>query len=178
MNKAYGRINWENYPSENTALNEANLNKMDAALNEVDNRVVAHETTKLDVATANSMVKNVSFNERSGIVTITYLNGSTKELDTKLEQIATNFVYDEERQKLILTLIDGTIQEIDMSALITQYEFENSAYISFTVVNGKVKAEIINGSITADKLQPNFLSDVTLQANSAKTSEQNAKISE
>ena len=178
MNKAYGRINWENYPSENTALNEANLNKMDAALNEVDNRVVAHETTKLDVATANSMVKNVSFNERSGIFTITYLNGSTKELDTKLEKIATNFVYDEERQKLILTLIDGTTQEIDMSALITQYEFENSAYISFTVANGKVKAEIINGSITADKLQPNFLSDVTLQANSAKTSEQNAKISE
>lgn len=178
MNKAYERINWENYPSENTALNEANLNKMDAALNEVDNRVVAHETTKLDVATANSMVKNVSFNERSGIFTITYLNGSTKELDTKLEKIATNFVYDEERQKLILTLIDGTTQEIDMSALVTQYEFENSAYISFAVVNGKVKAEIINGSITADKLQPNFLADVTLQANSAKTSEQNAKVSE
>lgn len=178
MNKAYERINWENYPSENTALNEANLNKMDAALNEVDNRVVAHETTKLDKATANSMVKNLSFNERTGIFTVTYLNGSTKELDTKLEKIATNFVYDEERQKLILTLIDGTTQEIDMSALITQYEFENSAYISFTVVNGKVKAEIINGSITADKLQPNFLADVTLQANSAKTSEQNAKVSE
>lgn len=178
MNKAYERINWENYPSENTALNEANLNKMDAALNEVDNRVVAHETTKLDVATANSMVRNISFNERTGIFTVTYLNGSTKELDTKLEKIATNFEYDAERQKLILTLIDGTTQEIDMSALITEYEFENSAYINWTVVNGKVKAEIINGSITADKLQPDFLADVTLQANSAKTSEQNAKTSE
>lgn len=178
MNKAYERINWENYPSENTALDEINLNKMDKAIDEVDNRVVAHETTKLDVATANSMVKDVDFDETTGIFTITFLNGVTKTLDTKLEKIATNFRYDYATQKLILTLVDGTTQEIDMSALLTQYEFENSAYISFTVVNGKVKAEIINGSITADKLQPNFLADVTLQANSAKTSEQNAKTSE
>ena len=27
MNKAYKRINWENYPSDATPLNEANLNK-------------------------------------------------------------------------------------------------------------------------------------------------------
>ena len=178
MNKAYERINWENYPSENTALNEANLNKMDAALNEVDNRVVAHETTKLDKATANSMVKDVSFDETTGIFTITFLNGVTKTLDTKLEKIAVNFEYDKANQKLVLTLIDGTVQEIDISALITEYEFENSAYINWTVVDGKAKAEIIDGSITADKLQPNFLADVTLQANSAKISEQNAKTSE
>ena len=170
MNKAYERINWKNYPSEETALNESNLNRMDAALNEVDTRVVAHETTKLDVATANTMVRNISFNERTGIFTVTYLNGSTKELDTKLEKIATNFEYDAERQKLILTLVDGSVQEIDMSDLITEYEFENSAYINWTVVNGKVKAEIIDGSITADKLQPDFLADVTLQAGNAEIS--------
>ena len=28
MNKTYGRINWENYPSDETPLNESNLNKM------------------------------------------------------------------------------------------------------------------------------------------------------
>lgn len=170
MNKAYERINWKNYPSEETALNESNLNLMDAALNEVDTRVVTHETTKLDVATANTMVRNISFNERTGIFTITYLNGSTKELDTKLEKIATNFEYDAERQKLILTLVDGSTQEIDISDLITEYEFENSAYINWTVESGAVKAEIIDGSITADKLQPNFLADVTLQAGNAEIS--------
>ncbi len=179
MNKAYERINWENYPSEKTPLNEDNLNKIDVALDEVDNRVVAQETTKLDKATANTMVKDVAFDETTGIFTITFLNGVTKTLDTKLEKIATNFHYDYATQKLILTLVDGTTQEIDMKALITQYEFENSAYISWTITSdGKIKADIINGSITADKLQPNFLADVTLQANNAKTSEQNAKISE
>lgn len=29
MNKAYKRINWENYPSDATPLNEANLNNLD-----------------------------------------------------------------------------------------------------------------------------------------------------
>lgn len=170
MNKVYSRINWKNYPSIDTAVNESNLNRMDYAIDEIDKRVVEHDTTKLDVETANSMVRNVSFNERSGIFTITYLNGSTKELDTKLEKIAVNFEYDADRQKLILTLIDGTYQEIDMAALITEYEFENSAYISWTVDGGKVKAEIIGGSITEDMLQPNFLADCRLYAGNAENS--------
>ena len=29
MNKAHVPINWENYPSDETPLNERNLNKMD-----------------------------------------------------------------------------------------------------------------------------------------------------
>lgn len=179
MNKVYSRINWKNYPSVDTAVNESNLNRMDYAIDEIDKRVVAHETTKLDKATANSMVKDVEFDETTGIFTITFLNGVTKTLDTKLEKIATNFRYDYLTQKLILTLVDGTTQEIDMSTLITQYEFADSSYIKWTIMSdGKIKAEIIDGSITADKLQPNFLADVTLQANSAKTSEQNAKVSE
>ena len=39
--KAYTRIIWRNDPSTDTPLNETNLNKMDAALNEIDNRVIA-----------------------------------------------------------------------------------------------------------------------------------------
>ena len=41
MQKAYpNRINWENEPSTSTPLNEDNLNKMDYALYEIDDRVV------------------------------------------------------------------------------------------------------------------------------------------
>jgi len=40
MQKIYSRINWENDPSTNTAINEDNLNKMDYALDQIDNRVV------------------------------------------------------------------------------------------------------------------------------------------
>lgn len=186
MNKSYSRINWENYPSEDTPINEQNLNKIDFAVNEIDDRVITMDTTKLDKSTANSMVKDVSFNESTGIFTITYLNGTTRRLDTKLEKIATNFYYDYYNQKLILTLIDGTRQEIDMSALLTQYEFVNSSYISWTVSSeGEISGSIINGSITEDKLQPNFLADIKIESASAsasaiaaETSATNAKTSE
>ena len=40
MNKAYTRQYWKNEPNTSTPLNENNLNKMDAALDTVDTRVV------------------------------------------------------------------------------------------------------------------------------------------
>ena len=179
MNKLYSRIDWENYPSSATPINEDNLNKMDAAIDEIDTRVVTMDTTKLSVVTANSMVKDVAFDETTGVFTITKLNGSVVTINTALEKIATNFVYDKTTQKLILTLIDGTIQEVDLTALLTQYEFLDSDTIAFTIgSDGKVSASVKNGSITGDKLEPNYLADVTLQANNAKNSADNAKESE
>lgn len=40
MDKLYNRINFENAPSTKTPLNEENLNKMDSAINDLDNRVI------------------------------------------------------------------------------------------------------------------------------------------
>ena len=41
MQKVYERINWENEPSTNTAVSEHNLNKMDYALDKLDDRVLS-----------------------------------------------------------------------------------------------------------------------------------------
>lgn len=185
MNKAHSPINWQNKPSVNTPINETNLNKMDSTIGILDDRIIAHDTSKLDKSTANTMVKDVTFNESTGIFTITLLNGSTKTLDTKLEKIATNFRYDYSTQKLILTLVDGTTQEIDMSALLTQYEFTDSDTIGWEVAeDGTVKAKVLDGSITEDMLEPNYLANIKVETaksesymNSAKTSEINASSS-
>ncbi len=163
MNKAYNRIVWRNAPSVDSPLNEGNLNKIDIGLNEVDNRVIELDTTKLDIATANKMVKSITFAESTGIFTITYLDGTTSTIDTKLEKIATNFRYDADKEKLILTLIDGTTQEVDLASLINNYDFTNTGDVNFTVTNGKVSAEIKNGSVTEDKLQPNYLADIKVE---------------
>lgn len=40
MDKLYKRINFENAPSQKTPLNEENLNKMDSAIDELDDRVI------------------------------------------------------------------------------------------------------------------------------------------
>lgn len=41
MNKIYTRINWKNAPKQETPLNEHNMNKLDKAVNELDDRVVS-----------------------------------------------------------------------------------------------------------------------------------------
>jgi len=160
---------------DDTALNETNLNKIDAGLDEVDNRVLTLNITKLDVSTANTMVNSISFDENTGIFTITRLNGSTYTIDTKLEKLAINFSYDAQNERLVITLDDGTVQYVDMKALITQYEFLDSDVIAFAVrADGKVSASIKSGSITGSMLQPNYLADITVQAGIATTAAQNA----
>lgn len=51
MQKAYNRINWANYPDDATPLNESNLNKMDAALDELDNRILNLDLTMQEPVT-------------------------------------------------------------------------------------------------------------------------------
>jgi hypothetical protein len=36
MQKIYSRIDWKNFPSEETAVNETNLNRMDSGLDAID----------------------------------------------------------------------------------------------------------------------------------------------
>lgn len=43
MDKLYQRINYENSPSKKTPLSEANLNKMDKALDDLDNRIIEQD---------------------------------------------------------------------------------------------------------------------------------------
>lgn len=165
MQKTYERINWENYPSDVTPINETNLNKIDYAVNEIDNRVIEFNTTKLDVTEANKMVADVTFDETTGIFTVKRQDGSETTLDTKLEKIVMNWRYDKETQQLILELEDGSEIPVDLSELITQHEFVDGETVIWSIQpDGTVKADIRNGSITAEKLQPNYLADVTLQA--------------
>ncbi len=51
MQKAYNRIEWENHPSDKTPLNESNLNKMDAAIDELDNRIINMDLTMQEPVT-------------------------------------------------------------------------------------------------------------------------------
>lgn len=178
MQKVYQRINWENYPSQETPLNETNLNIIDYAVDEHDNRIISLDSTKLDKITANGLVNAITFNESTGVLTISYLSGATATIDTKLEKIAVNFKYDTETQKLIIILDDGTTQEVDLSTLISQYEFLESDSIAFELTDGKVKAVVKNGSITEDKLQPNYLADIKVEQEKARSSANAAAVSE
>lgn len=178
MKKIYSRIIWEDLPSEKTAVNESNLNRMDLAIDNLDDRVVAMDASKVDLTKANELVKEILWDESKGTLTIVKMNGSKAAIDTKLEKLAVNFKYDPQTQQLIITLDDGTVQNVDLSSLITEYEFLESDTIAFEITDGKVKAIVKNGSITEDKLQPNFLSDVKVEVAKAQASATAADASE
>jgi hypothetical protein len=177
--KIYSREYWENFPSEKTAINQSRLNNIEGGIDAIDDRVCALDTTKVDLTKANELVEEILWNESNGTLTVVKMNGSKAVIDTKLEKLAVNFKYDPESQQLVITLDDGTAQNVDLSALITQYEFLEGDEIAFEVTSdGKVKPMIKGGSITEDKLQPNFLADIKVESAKAVASAKSAGESE
>lgn len=178
MNKAYKRINWENYPSDATPLNEANLNNLDSATDTIDDRVITLDTTKATKTEVATLVSDVTFEESTGIITITKKNGSKFTIDTQMEKIAVNFDYNPTTEQIVLTLIDGTKQYIELSALITQYEFLDTDTVAFTIgTDGKVSAIVKEGSIKEKHLEPNYLAKIKVEVAKAETSRADAAAS-
>lgn len=171
MNKCYYRIVWKNYPDDGTPLNEQNLNKVDVAADEMDNRIISLDATKFDKTEAQTLVKYIEYDEDTGVFKITHYNGTSYTIDTLLEKLAINFDYDYQTQRLIIELSDGTVKYVDLSALITQYEFLDSETIDFILgSDGKVTAKVKEGSIQEKHLRPNYLADVKVEVAKAEAS--------
>lgn len=174
MVKAYSRIVWVNYPETDTPLNDTNLNRMDNALDVIDDRVVAMDTTKANQSDLLSALSNVTYNDQTGVFVFTWKNGNTLTVDLNIEKIPVSFSMSPQGV-ITMTTSDGTTYTADVSELIKTYSFNDSSDIDFTVTtdasgNKTVTATIVDGSITASKLQPNYLADVTAQAQAASTS--------
>lgn len=174
--KVYNRINWLNKSeSLTTPLGKTNLNKMDKAIDTIDNEVVSIsataeslDTTKADKDQLNNMITDIAINDKNGVISITKYNGTVLNIDTAMEKIAVNFEYNAQTQQLILTLENGEKQYIDMSALITQYEFKGTDTIAFSIdSDGKVNASIKRGSITKAMLSSEVMSAITLSESNA-----------
>ena len=158
MQKAYDFEPWENRPSINTPLNKTNLDRLSRGVSEIDDRVIRLNLTKLPTTEASGMITGITINQDNGDITVTYYSGATSVLHTLLAQVAINFDYDQDTERLIIYLKDGTQKYIDLSALITQFEFLDSDTIYWTIgSDGKVKAAIKKGSVTAEMLQPDYL---------------------
>lgn len=177
--KIYSRTYWENLPSEKTSINEKRLNNAEKGIDDLDDRIVAMDAAKVDLVKANELVEEILWDESKGTITVVKMNGSKAVIDTKLEKLAVNFRYDPQTQQLIITLDDGTVQNVDLSALITQYEFTDSDTIAFAIgSDGKVSAIVKEGSIQEKHLRPDYLADIKVESAKAVNSATNAKTSE
>ena len=169
------RINWENEPSINTPINETNLNKMDYALYQHDRTLENWDTTKANQSDLLLSVKTIDYDTETGVFVFTWQNGTTKTVDLNIEKIPVNFSMSPQGV-ITMTTDDGTTYTADVGALIKTYTFNDSSVIDFTVVtdasgNKTITADIVDGSITGTKLQPNYLADCT----AAKTAAENAE---
>lgn len=181
MQKVYNRIVWENFPSEKTALNERNLNKMDLALDNLDDRVVQMDSTKVSVETANNLVKTWSIDEETGIITVEKLNGERIIYDLNIEKIPVDFKLSEDGI-LTMTTDDGSKYTANIGAMIPVLTFNDSDTIAVsatgTGVNKTYSFSIKAGSVKEDMLQPNFLGDARLAASRAETARDSAILSQ
>jgi len=179
MNKAYQRIVWENYPSDNTPINESNLNRMDASIDIIDDRVVGFDTTKANQSDLLQSLRSIAYNDQTGVFTFTFWNGTTYTADLNIEKIPVTFSMSAQGI-LTMTTADGTEFTADIASLIKLYTFNASTDISFNTVtdasgNKTITAFIVNGSVTEEKLQPNFLADCRAEVSVAETEAQNAE---
>ena len=166
--KIYSREYWENFPSEKTAINRNRLNNIEGGIDAIDDRVCALDTTKVDLTKANELVKEILWDESNGTLTVVKMNGSRAVIDTKLEKLAVNFSFDEANQRLVIVLDDGSKQYVDLSAFVTPLEFKDGDIIYFSVVDGNlVSAGIKDGTISEEKLRPNFLADIKIKVGEA-----------
>lgn len=179
MQKIYNRTHWENFPSEKTAIDAMRLNNVEAGIDNLDDRVVAMDAAKVDLTRANELVKEILWDESNGTLTVVKMNGSQAMIDTKLEKLAVNFKYNPQAQQLVITLDDGTTQNVDLSTLITEYEFLDSDTIAFAIgSDGKVSAIVKEGSIQEKHLRPDYLADIKVESAKAVASAKSAGMSE
>lgn len=171
MNNAQMELVWKNLPSGKTPLNADNLNDMVRSINLLNENDIDFDTNKATKTEVASLIKDIEFNEDNGMLTITRKNREKFSFDTKMGKIAINFDYDPIEQEIILTLIDGTKQYIDLSKLLTQYEFLNTDTVAFFIDDlGNVYAYVKDGSIEERHLRPDYLAEIKIEVSKAKTS--------
>ena len=101
--------------------------------------------TKQSIDNTKPLVKNVEFNENTGVFTFTKLDGSKKTIDTRAEKIPVSGALS--GQTLELTLVDGTKLSVDLSAHFSVGEAKNLIKnIEYTEHNGTFIVTKYDGS--------------------------------
>lgn len=174
MNKLYSINHWENYPSEKSPLNKDNLMHIEKGIDDLDNRVIKMNTEKANSDDINTLVKNWSIDEKTGVITVEKFNGEKVLFDLNIEKIPVDFELSKDGI-LTMTTDDGSNFTANIGAMIPVLTFDDSDTITVSVngtgVNKTYSFSIKAGSVTEDKLQPNFLADVKTEVAKAQASQ-------
>lgn len=145
----YYITDWKNEPSQETPINRTNLLKIENGIKEADNRIVQLDAKKAEQALVNTMVREITLDPDTGILTVTQQNGTVTTYDLAIEKVVANFDINDDNE-LVLTLADGTQKVIDLTRFV--YSVDSTATIAMKILNRTIIAEIVDGSVTMAKL--------------------------
>ncbi|PJJ27810.1 hypothetical protein [Lacrimispora celerecrescens] len=145
----YYITDWKNEPSQETPINRTNLLKIENGIKEADNRIVQLDAKKAEQALVNTLVKEITLDTDTGILTVTQQNGTVTTYDLAIEKVVANFDINDDNE-LVLTLADGTQKVIDLTRFV--YSVDSTSTIAMKILNRTITAEIVDGSVTMAKL--------------------------
>lgn len=128
---------------------------------------------KFDAAEAEGLLRSITFDPDTGVFTLTRQDGTSSTIDTLLEKVAVNFEL--VGGTLVLTLQDGSKQQVDLSSFIDTYTFTDTDTVGFSASGKDIQAQVKNGSITAAKLDPQVTEGIAQQAAQAQAAREGAE---
>ena len=159
---------WENLPSVQTPIIAAQLNRNEQTVDELDNRIITLDTDKANQSDLENAIDNITLTD--GTFEIEHFDGTITTYDTDLDVIPKTYDFidnpnDAHYKNLAITLANNTIDYTDMTSVITKNDFNTSSTIQYAIsTSGTVSFEVVDYSITDNKMQPNYLNDITAQA--------------
>lgn len=131
MNKAFSNFTWYNKPDTRSPLAALYLNLINSALNTVDDRVVAMDTSKANQSDLLDSLKSVSYDGTTGVWVFEKWDGTSQTFDQNIEKIPVAFSMND-KGIITMTNADGTSYTTDIGKLIKPYSFLDSDTIDFT----------------------------------------------
>ena len=166
----YTLVGWLNFPDKSTPLGQKNLRHMDNGILQCAQYILSLSQDKAEKSEVDTLVQSVTADTQTGILTVSLKNGTVTTYDLAIEKVVVNFTINDNNE-LVLELADGEQIVIDLTRFV--YSVASTATVSMQITNRTITAQVVDGSITLDKLERSVMSTLRqymLDAQTAATS--------
>lgn len=158
----YAIVGWLDFPSTSTPVCRRNLRHMDNGILQCAQYILALSQDKLEASDAAKFVTGWEIDTGTGgdsedatwIITVTHKDGTQEQFDLPIEMLPTRIDLDEDGN-LVIVQQDGETKKIDFQRFV--YKFENTSTIAMHTNGTTITADVIDGSITMDKLEKSIM---------------------
>ena len=101
-------------------------------------------------------IQNIEWDETDGIITVTYQDGSTLEIDIAVAKLGLELSFDSSTNELVITNSDGTETRISLADLVPIYNGSMGTNIQISIdSSNNINATLLTGTVTLAHLDTN-----------------------